>query len=103
VPGAWPFAKPSATPAPLAKVTASPSATPAPLAKVAPSPTAARVNKDKLDPNAASSSELIAVPGIGPVLAARIIEARPFESADGLRKVKGIGAKKYEQLRPFFR
>ncbi|MDQ6862027.1 MAG: helix-hairpin-helix domain-containing protein [Verrucomicrobiota bacterium] len=89
VQGAWPFAKPGATPAPVAKPNASASS--------------AHAANEKLDPNAASSSELIAIRGIGPVLAARIIEARPFESADDLRKVKGIGPKKYEQLRPFFR
>jgi competence protein ComEA len=43
------------------------------------------------------------LPGIGPVLAGRIIAARPFKSADDLRKVKGIGDKRYEKLRPFFR
>ena len=39
---------------------------------------------------------------IGSVLAARIVAARPFKSADDLRHVKGIGAKKYEKIRPFF-
>lgn len=57
----------------------------------------------KLDLNNATSTELLSVPGIGPVTARRIIEARPFESADDLRGVKGIGEKKFEKLRPFFR
>ncbi len=56
----------------------------------------------KLDVNAASAQELDALPGIGPVLAERIVAARPFKSADDLRRVKGIGAKKYEKIRPFF-
>ena len=56
----------------------------------------------KLDVNAATSQALQDIPGIGPVLAARIIAARPFKSVDELRKVKGIKAKKYAQLRPFF-
>ncbi len=56
----------------------------------------------KLDVNSASEAELDSLPGIGPVLAARIIAARPFASADDLRRVKGIGAKKYENIRPHF-
>ena len=43
------------------------------------------------------------MPGIGPVLSARIVEtrqARPFASVDELRRVKGIGVKTLEKLRP---
>jgi len=57
----------------------------------------------KLDVNNATSTELLSVPGIGPVTARRIMEARPFKSVDDLRGVKGIGEKKLEKLRPFFR
>jgi DNA uptake protein ComE-like DNA-binding protein len=56
----------------------------------------------KLDVNSASVEALQALPGIGPVLAERIIAARPFQSADELQRVQGIGAKKYGLLRPFF-
>jgi DNA uptake protein ComE-like DNA-binding protein len=35
-------------------------------------------------------------------MARRIIDARPFKSADDLKKVNGIGEKKYAQLRPHF-
>ncbi|PYL47184.1 MAG: hypothetical protein DMF40_09460 [Verrucomicrobia bacterium] len=57
----------------------------------------------KLDVNSASLAELQNIPGIGPVVAQRIIEARPFKSADDLQRVKGIGAgKRYEKIRPFF-
>jgi competence protein ComEA len=52
--------------------------------------------------NAATESELDHLPGIGAVLAARIIAARPFKSADDLRHVKGIGEKTYEKIRPHF-
>ena len=41
--------------------------------------------------------------GSGPELASRIMAARPFATADDLRRVKGIGPKKYEKIRPFFR
>jgi competence protein ComEA len=57
----------------------------------------------KLDVNAASSAELLAISGIGPVLAQRIIEGRPYGTADDLIKVKGIGPKKFERIRAQFR
>ena len=61
------------------------------------------VAKAKLDVNTASQAELENISGIGPVLAQRIIAARPFKSADDLRSVKGIGSgPKYQKLRPFF-
>ena len=56
----------------------------------------------KLDVNSASIEALQDLPAIGLVLAKRIIAARPFRSADELRHVKGIGAKKYAKLRPYF-
>jgi len=62
----------------------------------------ATVAGNKLDINTASQAELENISGIGPVLAARIIAARPFKSADDLRNVKGVGDKKYEKLRPYF-
>jgi len=55
-----------------------------------------------IDINTATEKELTTVPGIGHVVAARIIAARPFRSADDLKRVSGIGEKKYAQIRPFF-
>jgi DNA uptake protein ComE-like DNA-binding protein len=52
--------------------------------------------------NTATEKELRTVPGVGPVMAARIIAARPFRSADDLKRVSGIGNKKYVQIRPYF-
>ncbi len=56
----------------------------------------------KIDINTATEKELTTVPGIGHVMAARIIAARPFRSADDLKRVSGIGDKKYRQIRPYF-
>jgi competence protein ComEA len=55
-----------------------------------------------LDLNSASSSALEALPGIGPVLAQRIIEYRAahggFRRVTELRNVGGIGPKRYAVL-----
>lgn len=58
----------------------------------------------KIDVNAASEAELQRLPRVGPVLAAAIAAARRekrFETVDDLRRVKGIGAKTLDALRPF--
>lgn len=56
-----------------------------------------------LDLNTASASDLDALPGIGPVLAQRIVDWRTendrFGSVDQLREVTGIGEAKFEDLR----
>lgn len=60
----------------------------------------------KLDPNTASAEQLTQLPGIGKVLAARIVEARgvePFRSIDDLDRVKGIGKKTLDAIRPNLR
>ena len=56
----------------------------------------------RIDINTATEKELTTVPGIGHVMAARIIAARPFRSVNDLKKVSGIGDKKYAQMRPYF-
>ena len=62
----------------------------------------AKIPLGNIDINTATEKELTTVPGIGHVMAARIIAARPFRNADDLKKVSGIGEKKYAQLRPYF-
>lgn len=54
--------------------------------------------------NTATADELTRLPGIGPVTAQAIIASRavaPFHNLNDLDKVKGIGPKTLEKLRPF--
>ncbi len=58
----------------------------------------------KINVNTATLQQLRTLPGIGPTLSARIVEARekqPFRSVDDLRRVKGIGVKTLARLREF--
>ena len=61
-----------------------------------------KVPLGNIEINTATEKELTTVPGIGHVMAARIIAARPFRSADDLKRVSGIAEKKYAQIRPYF-
>jgi DNA uptake protein ComE-like DNA-binding protein len=61
-----------------------------------------KIELGRIDINTATEKELKMIPGIGPVIASRIIAARPFRSADDLKKVNGIGDMKYAKIRPYF-
>ncbi|GAA4625916.1 hypothetical protein GCM10023196_032020 [Actinoallomurus vinaceus] len=56
-----------------------------------------------LDLNTAGAAQLDQLPGVGPVLAQRIVDYRtrhgPFRSVDELRQVSGIGAAKFDDLK----
>jgi competence ComEA-like helix-hairpin-helix protein len=54
---------------------------------------------EKIDINTASLEQLDKIIGIGPVLAQRIIETRPFYSVDDLIKVEGIGEKTLQKIK----
>jgi competence protein ComEA len=61
----------------------------------------------EVDVNTAGCAELMQLPGIGPKLAERIVESRDtdgsFVDVDDLRRVKGIGKKILERIRPYVR
>ena len=61
------------------------------------------VETQKLELNRATQAELEALPGIGPVLAERIVAWReangPFVSVEQIMDVEGIGEKKLDELR----
>ncbi len=53
--------------------------------------------------NRATIAELTTLQGIGPGLAKRIIENRPYEKIDDLIRVPGIKEAKLQELKPFIR
>ncbi len=52
-----------------------------------------------IDLNRASVVQLMELPGIGEVLARRIVGGRPYSSVEELLRVEGIGEKKLEAIR----
>lgn len=61
----------------------------------------------RIDVNVASPKDLLAVPGIGPRLAAQIVETRqsqgPFSCLNDLQRVRGIARKKLAGFSPFLK
>jgi len=66
-----------------------------------------RTIRFNLDINSAPPTELSLLPGIGPAMAARIIETReqrgPFKNVDDIIHVPGIGKITLQDMRPFIR
>lgn len=57
------------------------------------------VELGRIDINSASAKELQKIVGIGPVLAQRIIDARPFYSLEELTRISGISEKTLEDIK----
>ena len=68
-------------------------------------PNTSKVISGKININTATKEDLLYVPGIGEVIAEKIIEYRetngPFITYEDLENVSGIGPKKLEQLSEF--
>ena len=64
-------------------------------------------NSGPVDLNTASREQLMQVKGIGPALADRIVEFRkehgPFRRVEDILKVRGVGEKSLEKLRPYLK
>jgi competence ComEA-like helix-hairpin-helix protein len=62
---------------------------------------------ERMDVNKASAEELELLPGVGPSLARRIVAARseqgPFQRADDLSRVRGVGEKTQRKLAQYLR
>lgn len=59
--------------------------------------------RERISINSAAADELDELPGVGPVMASRIIEERPYSRLEELLRVKGIGEKTLDRLRAHVR
>ncbi len=80
-----------------------------PPANLAPRPTIKPRNLGaptrRINPNFATYEELVAIPGIGPVLARNILHHREDNllfSPNEMLRVRGIGKQKWKKLAPYF-
>lgn len=55
---------------------------------------------ERVSINSAPPGSLDTLPGIGPVMAARIVAHRPYASLDDLLRVPGIGPRTLDRLKP---
>ena len=82
-------------------VTPHPGSTTEHLSGISISPTVPSSANFLVNINTATQAQLDSLPGIGPVLADRIIQHRPFTSIAQLKNVSGIGTKKYQAIQDF--
>ena len=70
-------------------------------------PLSAAEKVDPIDLNRATAQDLTQLPGVGEAIAKRIVDFReqhgPFKRVEDLMKVKGIGEKSLEKIRPYVR
>ncbi|MBI2826885.1 MAG: helix-hairpin-helix domain-containing protein [Planctomycetia bacterium] len=66
-----------------------------------------RTARFEVDINEADWPELAQLPGVGETLARRIVESRqtdgPFADHEELRRIRGIGPRTLERIKPFLR
>ena len=74
-------------------------------ASKAPSLDEAKTTNVKLDLNKAAAHDFALLPGVGPVLANRLVEHRiengRYDTVDELREVKGVGERTLQRLQPW--
>jgi competence protein ComEA len=54
----------------------------------------------RLDLNSATPQQLLQLPRVGPAMAERIVDARPFADLDDVRRVSGIGQATLDKIKP---
>lgn len=97
-PGSSPTAPAIGSPSPSGA-----SSRPTSLKRFQPTAEPSRAQVGPIDVNQATAADLRRLPGIGPVLAGRIVEAREargaFTSVEDLRRVAGVGKAKLDRFR----
>jgi competence protein ComEA len=86
----------------LAPAAAKPQASPTAGKEVAPGktvPAASPAAAAPVDLNTADQKALESLPGIGPALAKKIMEGRPYQSADDLSRIKGMNKSKIDAIK----
>jgi competence protein ComEA len=93
--------KAPAAPAPASAAEKKPKAVPAvkPAEKKAPAATPTPSAVAPVDLNMADQKALESLPGIGPALAKKIMEGRPYQSADDLSRIKGMNKSKIDAIK----
>lgn len=58
-------------------------------------------NQLNINPNNAELADLLALPGVGEILAQRIMAGRPYQTTEDMLRIKGLGEQGLERMRPF--